>query len=558
MTSVSNPPEQALASAADGHERSTVLRQHLGWSGIVLLALGLLGFLAHASGAVVAALLAGAAPGLLAQLLRIRDSDNARWIVLLLWTVAGASASALTGGLAGPLAVWCAAPLAAGIAFDRRTLVSGGAALSLVSAGVALWAAGSGLTSAPSPGVSMWLGALSVTLTGAWIALSLAHSLRWRTDRAETADEAAHRLQTILAEQPHLILTLDTRGKVGSAYGAAFPAMDVDALFTQGLIAQVHHPDRPALQTALYRAATHGFAEVAFAPYAALDRHLRLTLRRMADGRLIGALGDATLQHAHEAALEAARAEAEALNAGKSRFLANMSHELRTPLNAVLGFSDIMRQKLFGPLPDRYAEYAQLIHESGGHLLDLINDVLDMSKIEAARYELKKESFDAREPVSAALRLVRGQAHEAEVALRGVLPGEPVPVDADQRALKQIVLNLLSNALKFTPSGGSVTATLAHDGPSIEVTVADTGVGIAPEDLARLGRPYEQAGDAGSRARGTGLGLSLVRALAELHGGTMSIESSLGEGTAVTVRLPVALVGQQGRGAEVIAIDARR
>ena len=240
-------------------------------------------------------------------------------------------------------------------------------------------------------------------------------------------------------------------------------------------------------------------------------------------------------------AAEAARGEAEADARGKMRFLANMSHELRTPLNAIMGFSDIMRTRLFGDLSPRYTEYAELIHESGGHLLDLINDVLDVSKIDADKYVLAREDFDAREAASAALRILRQQADDAGVQLRGVLPAEPLEVDADRRALKQIVLNLVSNALKFTPAGGSVSVSFTAVASALEIGVADTGVGIAPEDLARLGRPYEQAGDAGDRARGTGLGLTLVQAFARLHGGDMVIESRLGEGTAVTVRLPVML-----------------
>ncbi len=163
-------------------------------------------------------------------------------------------------------------------------------------------------------------------------------------------------------------------------------------------------------------------------------------------------------------ALEAARADAEALNIGKSRFLANMSHELRTPLNAIMGFADMMRQRIFGPLPGKYVEYADLIHDAGAHLLDLINDVLDMSKIEASKYELALEEFDAREPVAAALRLLRVQADESGVQLRGLLPAEALEVNADRRALKQIVINLVSNALKFTPRGGLVTVSLAAVG----------------------------------------------------------------------------------------------
>jgi cell cycle sensor histidine kinase DivJ len=298
--------------------------------------------------------------------------------------------------------------------------------------------------------------------------------------------------------------------------------------------------DRPIVRTALIAALGMGSSDCAFAPVGALDRTCMLALRRRADGRLAAVLRDGTLENAKMAELEKAREDAEALNSGKSRFLANMSHELRTPLNAVIGFADVMRTGLFGAIsPPKYAEYAEMIHDAGRHLLELINDVLDISKIEAARYELNREMIDAREAVAAALRLTRLQADESRISLRGLLPSEPIEAFADPRALKQIVLNLVSNALKFTPAGGSVTVSLKGYGEELEIVVSDTGVGIAEADLERLGRPYEQAGDAEQKVRGTGLGLSLVRALAELHGGAMSIESRLGEGTSVSVRLPV-------------------
>jgi signal transduction histidine kinase len=245
----------------------------------------------------------------------------------------------------------------------------------------------------------------------------------------------------------------------------------------------------------------------------------------------------AAVEARHKA--EARARDAESLAMARSRFLANMSHELRTPLNAIMGFSDIMRARMFGALPTKYGDYAELIHESGRHLMDLINDVLDMSKIEAERFQLNLETFDARDPVNAALRLMRLQADDVGVQLRGRLPAHAVTVEADRRAVKQIVLNLVSNALKFTPKGGLVAVSADGAAGALEIVVADTGVGIAEEDLVRLGKPFEQAGDAGSQALGSGLGLSLVKAFAQLHGGDMSLESRLGEGTAVTVRLPV-------------------
>jgi CheY-like chemotaxis protein len=199
-----------------------------------------------------------------------------------------------------------------------------------------------------------------------------------------------------------------------------------------------------------------------------------------------------------------------------------------------------MRQRLFGPMSDRYVEYAELIHESGGHLLELIGDILDMSKIEAERYELAREGFDARDAVSAVLRLMRGQAERAGVLLRGVLPAEPLEADADRRAIKQIALNLVSNALKFTPRTGQVTLTAQACGEVLELIVADTGVGIAPDVQPQLFTPFMQADSSTSRRfGGSGLGLSIVRQLVDLMGGTVSVASVPDRGSRFTVTLPV-------------------
>ena len=332
-------------------------------------------------------------------------------------------------------------------------------------------------------------------------------ALQARLDAA--ADTAATLLARATALQRKLETTELARNRAYNLLAKAGAAMEA-----QGRTA----PSRAELETRL------------------ADTERKLAAAEAARDQVYRALAGA---EAARARAEAARADAEAQAVGKSRFLANMSHELRTPLNAIMGFSDVMRSRLFGDLPPKYAEYGELIHEAGRHLTDLINDVLDMSKIEAERYTLSRERFDAREAVNAALRLVRLQADEAGVQLRGVLPAGPLPVDADRRALKQMVLNLVSNSLKFTPSGGSIVVTAQAAAGAFELVVADTGVGIAKEDLERLGRPFEQAGDAERRAQGTGLGLSLVKALAGLHGGEMSIESELGEGATVTLRLPV-------------------
>lgn len=240
-----------------------------------------------------------------------------------------------------------------------------------------------------------------------------------------------------------------------------------------------------------------------------------------------------------EAALEAALKDAEARSAGKSRFLACLSHELRTPLNAIMGFADAMREEALGPLPQSYRGYAELIHESGELLLELLSDVLDMSRIEAERLELHPEVFDAREAMTAVIRLMCVQIERAGLTFVTPDMRARIAVRADRRALKQIALNLLSNAIKATPSGGRILLSLDTEEADLVLRVADTGRGIHPEDLDRLGRPFEQAGSLDQRATGVGLGLSLVKALAGLHGGALSISSRPWEGTEVTVRLPV-------------------
>ena len=538
-----NPPpipspstEPLLEDAAGG---SALAAWHAGWATAVgLTALGGVWMGSGSQTLVVPAALAMATPGLLGLTLMGRDGSALRAALLAAWSLAAIAAAGLSGGLTGPLGGFVFMPLAAAIALGSVRLAPFGALGTALAVLAGLIAAALNGGPEASPGMA----AVSALLTAGAAALAFRLSAARQTRRLSATSAAVTQVETVLAGQPGLTLVLDASGAALAAYGAAPAALPVDPLFEDGLIAAVHAPDRPAVKAALAKAGAGAEAQVRFAPRLALDRRILLVLRRLdrdEPPRLIALALDATLQHAREEGLEAARAEAEAQNAGKSRFLANMSHELRTPLNAVIGFSDIMRQRLFGPVPDRYADYAQSIHAAGGHLLDLINDVLDVSRIEAARYDLSIERFDVREVVSAAIALVRVQADDKGVDLAAVLPPDALTVAADRRALKQITLNLLSNAVKFTPTGGAVTVSVEALGADLELTVADTGVGVAPEDLARIGRPFEQAGGAEQRAQGTGLGLSLVRSLAELHQGAMSIDSTPGEGTAVTIRLPV-------------------
>jgi len=232
--------------------------------------------------------------------------------------------------------------------------------------------------------------------------------------------------------------------------------------------------------------------------------------------------------------------QAETATRAKSEFLANMSHELRTPLNAIIGFSGTMKSETFGPLGEKYKEYANDIHNSGGHLLELINDILDVSAIEVGKVELDEENLDVGKVVEATMNMVKGRATEGNIHLTSNT-GDGLPMlHADKRRLMQILLNLLSNAVKFTPPDGEVALTASLDrGDAHVFTVRDTGVGMDEKELAKAMSEFSQV-DSGldRKQEGTGLGLPLTQGLVELHGGTIEIECEKGRGTTVTVRFP--------------------
>jgi two-component system cell cycle sensor histidine kinase PleC len=243
----------------------------------------------------------------------------------------------------------------------------------------------------------------------------------------------------------------------------------------------------------------------------------------------------------------AKRYEAESANAAKSAFLANMSHELRTPLNAILGFSEIIGQQAMGPSAmERYSEYARDIHHSGAHLLSLINDLLDIAKIEAGRMEIAPHPLDARRTFDVALKLISAKAREKGQSLSVAIDTSAPPLHADERAVKQILINLVSNAVKFTPEGGriDVVAAMARDG-GFQIMVKDNGPGIPRDKIDNIFKPFSQVDNRYDRqAGGTGLGLALVRGLSELHSGRAWVESEFGKGCSVFVNLPVPVADQ--------------
>lgn len=226
-------------------------------------------------------------------------------------------------------------------------------------------------------------------------------------------------------------------------------------------------------------------------------------------------------------------------NKHKSEFLASMSHELRTPLNAIIGFSEVLKEKMFGELNEKQTEYAEDIHSSGHHLLSLINDILDLSKIEAGHMELNLTEFDLPSAIGDALTLIRERAGRHAITVESHIDESLGELVADERKFKQILLNLLSNATKFTPDGGKISVWAIRDGDSVRVSVKDTGIGISREDQDKIFNEFQQVGNPEKQAQeGTGLGLALTQTFVEMHGGSISVESEPGKGSTFTFNLP--------------------
>jgi signal transduction histidine kinase len=322
----------------------------------------------------------------------------------------------------------------------------------------------------------------------------------------------------------------------------ARPGSSVEALVRYNIERGEHGPGDPE-ETVRERVAEAGKFKPRVFEYVRVNGLvLEVRDKPLSGGGFVRSYTDVTPFRVAERRLAAAKEEAEMASRTKSEFLANMSHELRTPLNAIIGFSDVMHSELLGPLVPRYRSYAKDIQESGEHLLGIINDILDLSKIEAGRLTLREEIVDPTLMVRECVRLVQARAEEAGIALQLQIPAEaPCHLNADAVKLKQILLNLVSNAVKFTPRGGRVEVMLRQGrGGKFEVVVEDTGIGMTEGEVAIALQPFRQIESTFARTReGTGLGLPLTKALVELHGGTMTIDSARGCGTTVTVSFPL-------------------
>jgi cell cycle sensor histidine kinase DivJ len=467
-----------------------------------------------------------------------------------------------TGGIGSFAAIWLVVvPLEAALSASRR-VVAVASTFALLAAGLLLVLSAYDLLPpaievAGEHGALVALGIISAALYATGLALGaeqIARTSFWLL----YAEEDRYRL---LARNMTDVITRHARnGAVLFASPAAEPLFGarVHDLMSHGLFDRVHVADRPAYLTALADAAALGemrsvefrirrggeadgrggqfvWVEMRCQP---LDRAGKIV---SADEReVVAVLRDVSGRKTNERAVEIARAESERANAAKSRFLATMSHELRTPLNAIIGFSEMLTNEELSFDAARKLEYAKLINESGRHLLSVVNGILDMSKMETGNFEITPEPFAPAPAIMSCCDLLALKARDSGVAIKTHIGMNLPEVVADRRAFNQILINLISNAIKFTPREGRVTVSAHCDKVKLTVVVEDTGVGIGEDDLPRLGEAFFQARASYDRRHdGTGLGLSIVKGLVRLHGGEIGITSRLGKGTQVTVRLPV-------------------
>lgn len=493
--------------------------------------------------------------------------------------------AASTGGVASAATVWL-------VAIPLEALLSGSGRAAVAASAVAILAALlvaaldlSGLLPAFEPWpVAMAMPVFVMTAVGHATALALQHARSEGGRRALLRARDA-RDRSLLQAIDDLVTWHDRNGHVLKASAAAAKLVGVSplTLIGRGLLSRVHVSDRPAFLKAVSDAAESADpvvvqfrlhkgpvggpatgseparAEARTIIWAETRAH-RIELSNAVDGAyaVVAVTRDITEHRRRADDLERARAQAERADVSKGRFLATVSHELRTPLNAIIGFSEVLStDNTLMVSGERRREYAQIVHHSGLHLLAVVNTLLDMSKIESGKFDFEPEPFAAGPLVHGCCDLLQLKAEQAGIRLVRDVPADLPELVADGRACKQILINLLSNAVKFTAAEGRIVVSVRRDGDRLAFSISDTGIGIAESDLPRLGEPFFQAGSAYTRSHdGTGLGLSVVRGLVGLHNGELTIESAVGEGTLVTVRLPIDCRNGKAPSAGAIRVNA--
>ncbi|HEX5509086.1 MAG TPA: PAS domain-containing sensor histidine kinase [Pseudolabrys sp.] len=456
-----------------------------------------------------------------------------------------------TGGINSPAAIWLGLmPFEAALSASRRVI---GIAIALALGCAIMLLAVTSASLIPQPLIDNPHGLPAVLgiIFAALFATSLGAGSLVRTSSGLLSAETDR--FRLLADNMNDVITRHGRnGAVTYVSPAAEALLGVapNELLGHRLFDRVHVADRPAYLTALSDAASgqdrsvefrvRGGADGTRGNFVWVEMRYRPTDQAVKNGDVIAVMHDISERKFNERTLEIARAEAERANAGKTRFLATMSHELRTPLNAIIGFSDMLGNESLALDEERQREYARVINESGRHLLSVVNGILDMSKVEAGKFEIAAEPFAPALAISGCCDILALKAREAGVELKTRVEDNLPELVADRRAVNQILINLVSNAIKFTLRGGSVTVGASCDAADIVFAVDDTGVGVDEDDLPHLGEAFFQArGTYDRRHDGSGLGLSIVKGLVRLHDGTMDIRSRPGEGTRVTIRLPI-------------------
>jgi cell cycle sensor histidine kinase DivJ len=489
--------------------------------------------------------------------------------------------AATTGGIESFAAIWLVVvPLEAAQSASRR-VAAFASLLALSCAGILILVSQLGWlppehVSAAQRGVLMAFGVASATLYAAGLAFG-AESLARTSVTLLSREEERYRL---LARNMSDVISRHQRNGAVQFISPAVESMlgvPVARLLGHGLFDRVHVADRPAYLTALSDAARGDVRSVEFrlrqdkvgpergqVDFIWVEMRCRPleqgeVLDATREAEVVAVMRDVTDRKLGEQALDQARSAAEAADAAKTRFLATMSHELRTPLNAIIGFSEMIAQEqtlMLGAAQRK--EYAELINDSGQHLLSVVNGILDMSKMESGNFEIASEPFAPRAALMHCCNLLALKARENGVDLITDAPQDLPVMTGDPRAFKQIVLNLVANAVKFTERGGQVTVTAAVSASQLTLRISDTGVGIAPDDLKRIGSPFFQAGKTYQRRHeGTGLGLSIVKSLVALHLGELTVQSKLGEGTAVTVKLPLVYTPPQAKPSDRMAAESK-